>query len=351
MKKILLTILLLLNLFTARVQTLIQYDYMETFTWFGDWFLYNNSGFFTDISVSPNLSAAHWGSGSSSYELDWYVLPNVVLDPSKTHMFKFRLAAQRISNPSAGSSGLDVGDYVEVQVSTDGGINYTSEIRITGFSNATWGYNTNGVIMETVDGLNQIYTPTNGGDRTNTGDGWSDISLIIPSGVSNLAIDLFVRANANGEDWWIDNIELFELFALPVELIYFDGDNNGGINIVKWSTASEQNSDYFLVSKSQNGEFNENSVINIVKAAGNSTEKIDYKIFDADIKEGLNYYQLTQVDFDGNYKEYGPIVIDNRSITKKIIKKTNLLGQEINDDYRGVIIEVYDDGTTILNYR
>jgi hypothetical protein len=346
MKK-LLFILLFISSF-AKTQTIIAYDYMETWTWAGDWFLYNNSLFFTDISVTPTTSAAHWGSGggNSQYENDWYVLPNISLDPTKSHTFKFRLAAQRITNPGAGTSGLDVGDFVEVQVSIDGGLSYTSEIRITGFSNATWNYNTNGVIIENLDGINQIYTPVAGGNRTNTGDGWSDISLIIPQGTTDLAVDLFVRANASGEDWWIDNIELIEDLALPIELVSFTATPSKSGNIISWETASESNTDYYLIERSLTGEFTEKDIINVVPAAGNSTELLKYVRLDKEYSQGVNYYQLTQVDRDGNFKIYGPISIDNTDTNKQLVKTVNMLGQEVDENYKGIVILIYDDGTS-----
>ena len=57
------------------------------------------------------------------------------------------------------------------------------------------------------------------------------------------------------------------------------------------------------------------------------------------------YYRLQQYDFDGEYKTYGPIVITNYQTDKKIVKYVNLLGQEVGIDSKGIIIEVYDDGT------
>lgn len=346
MKKLLLCLLLWVN--TAYSQTIIAYDYMETWTWAGDWFLYNNSLFFTDISVTPTTSAAHWGSGggNSQYENDWYILPNISLDPTKSHTFKFRLAAQRITNPGAGTSGLDIGDFVEVQVSIDGGLSYTSEIRITGFSNATWNYNTNGVIIENLDGINQIYTPVAGGNRTNTGDGWSDISLIIPQGTTDLAVDLFVRANASGEDWWIDNIELIEDLALPIELVSFTGTPTKNGNIISWKTSSESNTDYYLIERSITGEFTEKDIISIISAAGNSTELLEYNKIDKDYSQTINYYQLTQVDKDGNFKTYGPISIDNTYTDKQLVKVVNMLGQEVDQNTSGVLFEIYDDGSS-----
>jgi hypothetical protein len=51
------------------------------------------------------------------------------------------------------------------------------------------------------------------------------------------------------------------------------------------------------------------------------------------------------------FKEYGPIGMDNTLKYSKLIKSTNLIGQEIDENYRGIVIEVYEDGTIIRTLR
>jgi hypothetical protein len=72
---------------------------------------------------------------------------------------------------------------------------------------------------------------------------------------------------------------------------------------------------------------------------------IKYSYVDLFTNNSVVYYRLQQYDFDGQYKTYGPIVITNYQTDKKIVKYVNLLGQEVGSDSRGIIIEVYDDGT------
>ena len=350
MKK-LLTILAFTGLVQfSNAQTQVYYDYMETWNWAGYWWVGTNSNWYTNISVSSPTSAVIVGTGNNTYEYDWYVLPNVTLDPTKMYLFRFRLAAQSISNPTHPAAGNDAGDYVDVQISTDGGLTYTSEVRVRGFGNANWDYNLNGIIYETLNGVNNIYTPAGGGDRTTTGDGYSEISLEIPFGTTNLAVDLYCRVNRPGEEWWIDNIELLEIASLPVELAKFEGINVDNKNILSFTTISEQNSSHFLIKRSINGEFDENSVVGYIQAQGNSTEEINYQIVDRDYSNSINYYQLTQVDIDGKSTAYPPISIDNRH-TQTLVKVVNTLGQEVGEDYRGIVIEIYDDGSSIKTLR
>ena len=67
--------------------------------------------------------------------------------------------------------------------------------------------------------------------------------------------------------------------------------------------------------------------------------------FDLDYSDDINYYQLTQTDYDGNSVTYDMISIDNRIGGKIISSVTNLLGQEVNENYRGLVIITYVDGS------
>lgn len=346
MKKILLSIGILLNLnLYSQTETLIAYDYIETFDWNGAWFIpASTTGYYSNLSVTPTNSAVIYGGGNNQYEFDWYSLPNLQVDPSKDHIFKMRLAAQKITNFMGTSSGLDQQDYIVVQLSTDGGNNYTDEIQITGKTDAIWNYNLNGVAFKVADGFMTTFSPTQGGDRTTTGDGYSVIELYIPQGETDIAIDIFARANRMGEDWWMDNFELIEITdnGLPVELSSFEGTIQPKSNHIKWITQSEYNSDYFVLEKSLNGD--DWKEISTISSAGNSTSEINYSYDDFDLYP-LSYYRLKQVDIDGQYEMFGPIAITREELLK-IIKYTNLLGQEIDPSTaKGILIEVYEDGS------
>jgi hypothetical protein len=84
---------------------------------------------------------------------------------------------------------------------------------------------------------------------------------------------------------------------LPIELIQFDGYSEGTSNILEWSTASEQNSDIFILERSEDGE---NFIpLDVVDAAGNSTSTIKYRSIDSNPIIGMNYYRLRNLDIDG----------------------------------------------------
>ena len=354
MKKLLLPLFLWAT--TTQAQTLIAYDYIENWSWGSGgagWAVGSGAtGYYINAFVSSNASAALIGSGngSSPIESGTYILSNMTgLDPSATYTLKFRAGAYRFAGPTAATAGNDAGDYFDVQYSSDGGVTYTTEMRVRGFSNAYWDYNTNATALKVIDGTMTTYQPTAGGDRTSTGDGYSVIELTIPTGVSQLEFRIPARVNSRGEEWWFDDFELWETApsALPVEMISFTGESTSNGNVISWKTASESNSSYFTIERSTTGEFNENSVIGYKSAAGNSNEEISYAFVDRYFESQINYYQITQVDKDGNYKTYGPIVIDNTKTNKTVIKYVNLLGQEIDPQNAiGLVIEIYSDGSS-----
>ena len=132
--------------------------------------------------------------------------------------------------------------------------------------------------------------------------------------------------------------------ALPVELLYFEGYGYSHYNTLKWSTASEYNSDYFSLERSIDGT--QWNYVGTTKSMGNSNQVINYLYVDNFRFNGFVYYKLYQFDFDGNFKTYGPILINNTYTNKKVIKYINILGQEVSSETNGFIFEVYEDGTT-----
>lgn len=86
--------------------------------------------------------------------------------------------------------------------------------------------------------------------------------------------------------------------TLPVELVAFDVKYvENTLVAINWTTATEENNDYFEVLHSTNGiDF---ETITRVKGAGNSNIMINYQVYDYNAANGVNYYQLKQVDYDG----------------------------------------------------
>jgi hypothetical protein len=106
-------------------------------------------------------------------------------------------------------------------------------------------------------------------------------------------------------------VTLYGSSALPVIWESFDGVNTQHGNLLSWSTASELNSDYFKVQHSSNGIDFYN--IGEVKASERSVISKSYSFLHDKISEGIQYYRIEQVDFDGS-KDYSKIIsvkVDN----------------------------------------
>lgn len=86
-------------------------------------------------------------------------------------------------------------------------------------------------------------------------------------------------------------------YLLPVTLTQFTGRQSGGAVILDWTTATEQQTAYFEVERSADG--NSYSPIGKVAAKGNSTTTTNYTFTDQQPNVSVNYYRLKIVDMDG----------------------------------------------------
>lgn len=99
--------------------------------------------------------------------------------------------------------------------------------------------------------------------------------------------------------------------ALPLHLIVFNGAKQGNKVLLKWQTSSEQNSSFFMVQTSADG--NHWNDIGKVNAAGNSSVNLNYSLLHNTPVNGPNYYRLKEVDKDGNFT-YSNIIVINFDI-------------------------------------
>jgi len=112
-------------------------------------------------------------------------------------------------------------------------------------------------------------------------------------------------------------------------------------NLVKWATASEINSDHFLVERRVGNEPSFRSIAK-VNAVGMSSEVREYTYEDEDIAtKGVYYYRIKQVDTDGriDYSDIVTVTVDKAKVTMSLypnptinatmIKVTDITAQEI----------------------
>ena len=91
--------------------------------------------------------------------------------------------------------------------------------------------------------------------------------------------------------------------VLPIELISFNANTNSTMQQVElnWSTQSELNNDYFTIERS--ADLVNWDIIGTLPGSGTTSETKFYRFVDpSPLPNRVNYYRLTQTDFDGTSK-------------------------------------------------
>jgi hypothetical protein len=138
--------------------------------------------------------------------------------------------------------------------------------------------------------------------------------------VTNTVWLRFPDENTAGNDmkytWWYDatgtgvNPSAAQA-ALPVDFVRFKGSLDDTKIALSWETVFESQNSHFEIQKSLDNRYW--SEIGQVKGQGSSTENQEYLFVDKNPAQGLNYYRLKQVDFDGNYEYSNVISVDYRN--------------------------------------
>ncbi len=129
------------------------------------------------------------------------------------------------------------------------------------------------------------------------GDGWDFISF------SQQGNNIFF--GGAGDGWH----HIYRpLGPLPVSWIQFSATKQNKTALLKWSTATEQNTSHFQIERRGNtGAF---FAIGTVSATGNSHSAMEYSFIDFLPEIGPNFYRIKQVDVD-NRATYTPVrVVD-----------------------------------------
>jgi hypothetical protein len=118
----------------------------------------------------------------------------------------------------------------------------------------------------------------------------------------------FIHVSTNGfcgQDANCRDITVERISVLPVTLISFITECDNEIPVLRWATASEQNSDYFQIERSQDGFVWVE--VSKIQAMGNSNTIKNYQFYDMAAGYFKGYYRLKQVDFDGEFEYFNTI--------------------------------------------
>ena len=83
------------------------------------------------------------------------------------------------------------------------------------------------------------------------------------------------------------------------------GRPESGYVSLDWKTASESGNDYFILERSADGI--SYTALGFVPGNGNTSTVSSYSYIDTDPLQGISYYRLRQVDYNGN-SDFSPIV-------------------------------------------
>lgn len=164
--------------------------------------------------------------------------------------------------------------------------------------------------------------------QTSTDVGVSQSNTTTPVGAS-------IEFNPNTSTWFSqDNATPGNVNLLPVELANFTATPISENEVaLSWTTASEEENDYFQIEKSRDGQKFE--VIGKVKGAGNSLEQRTYQFVDDAAKVGVSYYRLAQFNYDGTMEYHQVVVVAMKDKNAKVEVYPTLVNDELNINLEG----------------
>jgi hypothetical protein len=123
-----------------------------------------------------------------------------------------------------------------------------------------------------------------------------------------------IRLNGNSDVAFVAyNNNAFNVdLILPTKLSSFSGKISSAGHDLNWQTVSESNTDKFIVERSTDAS--SFMAIGTVKAAGNSTSRLNYH-FVATGAQGTAFYRLKMVDVDGKSTYSGTISLTSGTET------------------------------------
>jgi hypothetical protein len=282
-----------------------------------------------------NIAPSGWSSTSNV----WSFTYNGSSTSNYRNIFDATTYSARFSSAATGNS-----IYLYIPVNFVSGNTYTITFYTKRVCSVT--INTNELPNQTT--LLSTETQTNSSCSSNFSTWYQWSTTILSSYTGTGYFQIWAKTIYGGPtSAYLDDVSIFESVPvhLPIELLYFKGSEYNSDNILHWSTASENNNDYFTIEKTKDGIDWE--VVNREHGAGNSSNQLYYSSADENIESIINYYRLKQTDYDGKFKYSEIISIDNRdNKDKQIYRIVNMLGEDVNlQYYRGIVIIEYMDGS------
>ncbi len=138
--------------------------------------------------------------------------------------------------------------------------------------------------------------------------------IIIAEGVTNLWSTSVID---DGNGCTAEAGDDFICIKTPIELIDFSGEVKAEGDLLSWSTASEDNNSHFTLFHSIDGVNFEQ--IAIVESQGDSQFEQAYSFLHTSPVLGVNYYQLSQTDFNGETTNFGTIALTRDEVSTSLV--------------------------------
>ncbi len=116
--------------------------------------------------------------------------------------------------------------------------------------------------------------------------------------------------------------------ALPIELISFESECDFENVVLRWTTESEVDNDFFTVERSLDGKLF--SSIQTIDGAGNSLVQTNYEYVDKSAIAGNAYYRLKQTDYNGVFRYSDPIYTNCNQSTLDVLVYPNPITNNVN---------------------
>jgi len=176
--------------------------------------------------------------------------------------------------------------------------------------------------------------------------------------VNAVAASGYLQSNTTTQfgPFTLSSVGLLTLNPLPVELLAFQAECSNKVDVeLSWATATEQNNDYFTLERSTDGSIFEQ--VGWVQGAGTTNQLTNYTYYDREAMNGVNYYRLTQTDFDGTSERLKTISVRCGSTNGGMVNVYNnnqgqLVVQVEGDRDNRYQVRVFDSlGKLVLDYK
>lgn len=119
---------------------------------------------------------------------------------------------------------------------------------------------------------------------------------------------------------------LSSFVVVPVDILSFTGQNNGGTNLLKWSVQNEQDLAYYELQRSDDGV----DFVSVSDITATGRSSYDYTDDISRVYAPVLYYRLRCVDRDGNYKFSNVVRINVGKTAWFADASPNPFGEQLN---------------------